>query len=80
MYGKLENGKFKKAKHFIVDGHATIINPTDEMYEKHGYKKLVEEPMPEFAENQMIQVSYEETETEIIKEYKVVEIDNEDIY
>ena len=34
MYGKLENGRFKKAKHFIVDGEATIINPTDEMYEK----------------------------------------------
>ena len=80
MYGKLENGKFKKAKHFIVDGHATIINPTDEMYEKHGYKKLVEGPVPETKENQTLQVNYEETETEIIKIYKVVEAEDEDIY
>lgn len=73
MYGKLENGKFKKAKHFIIDGKATIINPTDEMYEKHGYKKLVEGPMPELEENQTFQVNYEETETEIIKHYEAIE-------
>lgn len=72
MYGKLENGRFKKAKHFIIDGNATIINPTDEMYEKHGYKKLVESPIPEIEENQSVVVCYEETENEIIKKYQVV--------
>lgn len=71
MYGKLKNGKFKKAKHFIIDGKATIINPTDEMYEKHGYKKLVEDEAPQLEENQTLQVNYEETETEIIKHYEV---------
>jgi hypothetical protein len=80
MYGKLENGKFIKAKHFIIDGKATIINPSDEMYEKHGYKRLVEDPMPELKENQTLQVSYEETETEIIKNYNVVEVEDEDIH
>lgn len=79
MYGKLENGRFIKAKHFIIDGKATIINPTDEMYEKHGFKKLVEGPIPELKENQSLQVNYEETETEIIKLYKVVEVEDEDI-
>ena len=39
MYVKLENGRLIKAKHFIIDGNSTIINPTNEMYEKHGYKK-----------------------------------------
>lgn len=73
MYGKLENGKFKKAKHFIIDGKATIINPTDEMYEKHGYKKLVEDEAPQLEENQYLKSYYEETETEIIKHYEVIE-------
>ena len=77
MYGKLENGRFKKAKHFIVDGEATIINPTDEMYEKHGYKKLVEDETPELMENQSLEINYEETETEIIKTYKVVKVEYE---
>lgn len=80
MYGKIENGKFIKAKHFIIDGKATIINPTDEMYEKHGYKKLVEDEAPQLEENQTLQVNYEETETEIIKIYKVLEVEDEDIY
>ena len=77
MYGKLENGRFKKAKHFIVDGKATIINPTDEMYEKHGYKQLREIEIPEIEENQSLQVYYEETEMEIIKKYKVVELEED---
>ncbi|MBE7039152.1 MAG: hypothetical protein E7398_00305 [Ruminococcaceae bacterium] len=74
MYGKLENGRFIKAKHFIIDGNATIINPTDEMYKKNGFKKLIESEMPELNENQSFEISYEETETGIIKNYKVVEI------
>ena len=77
MYGKLENGRFKKAKHFIIDGNVTIINPTDEMYEKHGYKKLVEDEIPELMENQSLEINYEETETEIIKTYKVVKVEYE---
>ena len=71
MYGKLENGRFKKAKHFIVDGEATIINPTDAMYEKHGYKKLVEDEIPELMENQYLSVLYDENEKEIKKHYEV---------
>ena len=79
MYGKIENGKFIKAKHFIIDGKATIINPTDEMYEKHGYKKLKETQMPSLSEGDILKVSYAETEKEITKLYKVVKADNEDI-
>lgn len=71
MFGKLENGRFIKAKHFIQTEKETIINPTDEMYEKYGYKKLVEEEMPEIAENQYLDIFYEETEKEIIKHYEV---------
>ena len=71
MYGKLENGRFKKAKHFIVDGESTIINPTDEMYEKHEYKKLVEDEIPELMENQYLSVFYDENEKEIKKHYEV---------
>jgi hypothetical protein len=70
-FGKLENGKFIKAKHFIIDGNATIINPSDEMYEKHGYKRLVGSPLPEFEDNQYLECYYEETEKEIIKHYEV---------
>lgn len=73
MYGKLENGKFIRAKHFIIDEKATIINPTDEMYEKHGCKKLVEDEAPQLEGNQYLKCYYEETETEIIKHYEVIE-------
>ena len=62
MYGKLKDGKFVKAKNSI-----TIINPTDEMYEICGYKKLVELPMPELTENQSLEISYEETDVEIVE-------------
>lgn len=80
MFGKLENGKFIKAKHFIIDGNVTIINPTDEMYEKYGYKKLVETEMPSLSENDILKVGYVETTNEITKVYRVVKADNEDIY
>ena len=80
MYGKLENGKFKKAKHFIIAEGVTIINPTDEMYEKHGYKKLKEATMPDLSDNDSLVVNYVETEKEIMKVYKVVKIENDDIY
>lgn len=77
MYGKLVNGRFIKAKHFIQTEKETIINPTDEMYKKYGFKKLVEDDTPEIAENQYINIFYEETEKEIIKHYDVKEAEIE---
>lgn len=77
MYGKLIDGKLIKAKHFIIDGKSTIINPTGEMYEKYGFKKIVESPIPELKENQTLQVSKEETETEIIKKYKAADMEED---
>lgn len=77
MYGKLENGRFKKAKHFIIDDKATIINPTDEMYEEQGYKKVRETEAPEISEGQILKVRYEETENEIRKCYEVEEQEGE---
>ena len=75
MYGKLENGRFIKAKHFITTEKETIINPTDEMYEKHGYKRLVEDKIPELSENQYLDVFYDETESEIRKHYEAKTIE-----
>jgi len=71
MYGKLVNGRFVKVKHFIQTEKETILNPTDEMYEKYGYKKLREDEMPELSEGQTIEVLYEETDNEILKKYRV---------
>ena len=71
MYGKLIDGKLIKAKHFIIDGKATIINPTDEMYEEHGYKKVRETEAPDISEGQILKVRYEESENEIRKCYEV---------
>ena len=77
MYGKLIDGKFIKAKHFIQTEKETIINPTDEMYEKHGYKKVVEDEAPTLADNQYAEAYYEETESEIRKRYRIVEVEED---
>lgn len=73
MYGKLLDGKLIKAKHFIITDKETIINPTGDMYEKHGFKKVREDEAPEINEGQILKVRYEETETEIVKHYDVEE-------
>lgn len=77
MYGKLIDGRLIKAKHFITTEKETIINPTDEMYERYGYKKIKEGAMPELLEGQILQVRYEETENEIIKYYELEEVESE---
>ena len=77
MYGKLENGKFKKAKHFIIDGNATIINPTDEMYARCGYKKVVSDEMPIISDGMSLRFYYTETNDTIIKHYEVVRVEAE---
>ena len=75
MYGKFENGKFKKAKHFIKTNNEVIINPTDEMYEQYGYKKIIEEEFPNLLESQGAEVYYEETDTVILKRYRIIEME-----
>ena len=60
MYGKLIKGNFIKAKYFITTDKETILNPTDEMYEKHGFKKVIEDEMPELNENQSVEIYYED--------------------
>lgn len=77
MFGKLENGRFIKAKHFIQTEKETIINPTGNMYEKYGYKKVVEEEVPELAEGQYTEAYYEETDAEIIKRYRIMEAEDD---
>lgn len=74
MLGKIINGEFKK-----YDGRPVsvyIANPTDEQLKLVGYKPLVEEEQPEYNEQTQILVEhYEETDENIIKSYKVVEIE-----
>lgn len=77
MYGKLINGRLSKAKHFIVTNKETILNPTDEMYKKHGFKIVREDEIPKLTENQIINIRYEETEDEIIKHYDIERADVE---
>jgi hypothetical protein len=71
MYGKLENGKFIKARPYIVTKEVTILNPTGEIYEKYGYKKLVADTIPELKDGQSVTIFYEETAKEILKHYKL---------
>ena len=77
MYGKLVDGRLIMAKHFIIDGKTTIINPTDEMYEKYGYKKVIEEEIPALSDNQGAEIYYEETDKEILKRYRVGDIEDD---
>ena len=75
MYGRFENGKFRKAKHFIKTDNMTIINPSDEMYKQYGYKKVVEEEFPVLLENQGAELYFEESDNVILKRYKIVELE-----
>lgn len=77
MYGKLIDGKLIKAKHFIQTDKETIINPTREMYEKYGYKKVIENEIPNISENQTIEMRYEEKGNKIVKIYEIKEIEQE---
>lgn len=73
MYVKLVDGNLEYAKHFLVDGDVMIINPSDEKYLESGFKTLVREEAPEIAENQRLEVFYEETEDEVLQRWEVVE-------
>ena len=72
MYGKLESGRLVLARHFITTDKETILNPTDEMYEKYGFKKVKEDEMPKIDDGHMLKIWYDETETEIVKRYDVM--------
>ena len=77
MYGKLEDGRFIKAKHFIKTEKETILNPTDEMYERYGFKKVREDELPKIEDGHMLKMWYEETEAEIVKRYDVIAVEQE---
>lgn len=77
MYGKLIDGKLIKAKHFIKTDKETIINPTNETYVECGYKIIEEDKMPELNENQVLKITYEETDCKILKHYNVEEAETE---
>ena len=52
----------------------TITNPSDEVLDALGIGKiLVEEKKPKKQENQILETYYEQTETQIIKKYRITE-------
>ena len=70
---KLENGQPVAYNGKPIKLH--ISNPTEEQLKFAGYKEMVEDEVPTYdEETQYLQEVYTETETEIIRNYEVIEI------
>ena len=70
MYGKLINGVFQVAPKILK---TIISNPTKEQYREHGYKPVLYETVPEINENQYLEESFVESDSEIKVTYEVKE-------
>ena len=66
----IENGRLKEVD-FVS---TTITNPSDDVLDVLGIGKiLVEEQKPQVKENQILEAYYEQTDTQIVKKYRISE-------
>lgn len=78
QYGKLINGEFKPfTGRYIRHNGWVYTNPTAETLLKLGYKPLKEAERPDEQEGCYIDAVYTETDTEIIQEYRYIELQEE---
>ena len=78
MYGYLENEELRRAPNPMVIGENRVWNPTDEMYETAGYKKVVFTDPPETEPGYHAEFGWEEQEDRIVQVWTVVK-DPDDI-
>lgn len=78
QYGKSTNGVFEPFTGRYTHHNGWVYaNPTEETLRELGYKPLKEAECPEEREGYYISAVYTETDTEIIQEYKYIELPEE---
>lgn len=78
MYGYLENEELHRAPNPMVIGENRVWNPTGEMYEAAGYKKVIFTDPPETEEGYHAESGWEEQADKIVQVWTVVK-DPDDI-
>lgn len=73
MYGYLENEELHRAPNPMVIGENRVWNPTGEMYEAAGYKKVIFTDPPETEEGYHAESGWEQTEEAIVQTWELVE-------
>lgn len=73
MYGYLENEILHRAPNPMVIGENRVWNPTGEMYEAAGYKKVIHTTPPEVPPGYHLELSWRETAKQIREEWTLVE-------
>lgn len=78
MYGKLVNGRFKKAPSRIKWQEHWVFAPHPDKLIQLGYKELIDDLPDELLElNEYYDISYTEDETHIYKHYTKMKIPEE---
>lgn len=73
-YGKITDGKLEFAPSIVnLDGY-TIINPEHEQLITLGYKPVITDNIPTPQEGYYMEISYEETENEILQQWEEIEL------
>lgn len=73
MYGYLENEELRRAPNPMVIGENRVWNPTGEMYETAGYKKVVFTDPPETEPGYHAEDWWKETAKQIRQQWNIVE-------
>jgi hypothetical protein len=73
MYGYLENATLRRAPNPKVIGENRVWNPTGEMYEAAGYKKVVFTDPPETEPGYHAEDWWKETPKQIRQQWTIVE-------
>jgi len=71
MYSKLINNMIQNYQSIDIDNGGIIINPTNEDFIKYGYKLVIFNEKPVLKKNEVLIQEFDETETNIIINYKI---------
>lgn len=72
MYGYLENEELRRAPNPMVIGENRVWNPTGEMYEAAGYKKVIFTDPPETEPGYHAEDWWKETAKQIRQQWEIV--------
>ena len=71
-YAKLADGKAVYAPNALETEEGVVVNPTDETYLAHGWKRVVDEPPAPEEGKAVVESGWEEGETTLTRTYKQV--------
>lgn len=77
MYGKLIDGNLQIAPKHLDTPDYHVYNPSAELYAERGYKPVTFTDEPEAPTGYYYESGWEETETEIVQTWALVELPDE---